>query len=304
MKKILFSMLAMAAMVSCSNENEQIDGINGKVEIKLNAGVVGVETKAELTAFDNTSVSLIRIDEESANAGSIDWGVSTKETATIAAGGAVTLPLAYKFYDTTGKNAYFIGYYPDATIVSRVVSYTDIDGTKDILCTATVDAGNQTGNGEAAFEFKHMLSQVEIQVKGESVAAANFGKITNITLSSVPSEANLTIGTTPTLAQKGGAASDITIYNDATGTAILGTATPIGNIPMLIPGLGKDDASKLVIKITTENKGVSTVNVTNITNGLASGSKHTITLTFKNEISATATIGGWSDGTDADGDVE
>lgn len=49
----MISMLAMAAMVSCTNEIEnpdqpKIEG-NEPVEIKLNAGIIGVETKAAIS---------------------------------------------------------------------------------------------------------------------------------------------------------------------------------------------------------------------------------------------------------------
>lgn len=314
MKKLIFSMLAMAAMVSCSNEGDPINEVNPpvdgeKVEIKLNAGVVGVETKAAIAAdpsmgdFDNSIVSLLRQDAE--NTTGMTWLVSAKEQATIASDGTVTLPETYKFYDKAGKNAYFLGYYPDATITSGVVAYTGINGTKDILCTSIVDAGSGVAAKATALEFKHMLSQVEIQVVGEAVAATNFGKIKTVTLKDVPSAANLTIGESPALVQIDTDKGDIILFDEveANWSSIPTTAAPIGSIPMLVPGLGGSDISKLVIEIVAEKK-TSTVNITSITGGLVSGQKHVITLTFKSEITATASIVGWGTGSTGTGDVE
>lgn len=316
MKKLIFSMLAMAAMVSCSNEGDPINEVNPpvdgeKVEIKLNAGVVGVETKAAIVAdpsmsgFNNSTVSLLRQDAE--NATGMTWSVSAKEQAAIASDGKVALPTTYKFYDKDGKNAYFIGYYPDAAIANGVVAYTGIDGTEDILCTSVVDAGNGAAAKATALEFKHMLSQVEIQVVGDAVAATNFGKIKTVTLKAVPSAANLTIGATPSLAQSGADKGDIVLFEgaeQADWSSIPTTAAPIGSIPMLVPGLGADEASKLVIEIVAEKK-TSTVDITSITGGLVSGQKHVITLTFKSEITATASIVGWgTTGNPGTGDVE
>ena len=62
-------------------------------------------------------------------------------------------------------------------------------------------------------------------------------------------------------------------------------------------------ASPLKIKITTEN-GEFPIEVKTITGGLENGKKHTITLTFKDQISISSEITPWSnDGTGGTGEV-
>lgn len=318
MKALVFSMLAMAAMVSCTSESDPInDGGNEKVEIKLNAGVIGVVTKAAiipngLDAFDNangTSVALVKIDHLAADVANIYWTTATKETTNIK-GTAVTLTGNQRYYDKEGKNAYFVGYYPDATITSGKVSYNGITGTTDILCTNRIDGGSKKSSTASNLAFNHMLSQIQIMVIGDVAAQNAFGKIKSVKLTNIPSDLELTIGETASIQPKTNSTKgDITLFEETTAEqfqSLTDIKATIGVVPMIVPGLGNSSENAISITVSTEKGGVSSpITISDITEGLVSGKKHIITLNFKEKITATASIASWGeDGAPGSGEVE
>lgn len=316
MKTLVLSMISIAAtvaaMTACTSESDPINDItnpkDAKVEIKLGAGVAGIETKAittneGLTAFTNATVPLFRMD------GSSDpsWeSVGASANATINADN-VKLDGDQLYYPTT-ENAYFIGYFSELTpsnITKNIISFTGVDGTKDIICTDQTDAGNKTTPKNAKLTFKHMLSKVEIKVVGTAASVKAFGAITAIELSEMPESLDLTLDKISTIAANATPnAQTISIFEG--NQAITNTETTIGAIPMIFNGGTTPygtQASPLKIKITTEN-GEFPIEVKTITGGLENGKKHTITLTFKDQISISSEITPWSnDGTGGTGEV-
>lgn len=314
MKNLVLSMLAIAsitAMNSCSSESDPINEVTGgdKVEIKLNAGVVGVETKAQvepgadITEFTNQAVPLFRVN----HATTADWTtVGDAVNATIN-GSTVTLGDAHKYYDGENK-AFFIGYYSTITPTraKNVLTFTGVDGTKDIICTNETDAGTKASTGtNAVLTFNHIVSKVAIKVEGTAAAQKAFGKITKIDLLQIPTSIDVTLGNTLSIAANttNATPTDITLY-EATGAdagqELTTTPTAIGVKPIIFNGGTATpygtDGNHLKIKIYTENyaSGLD-VDVKNITGGLELGKTHTITLTFKDQIGVTSTITGWED---------
>lgn len=312
MKNLVLSMLAIAsitAMNSCSSESDPIDeainaGNQEKVEIKLSAGVVGVETKAQvvpeadITQFSGESVPLFRVN----HATTADWTkVGDAVNATIN-NDKVTLGDAHKYYDGE-KKAFFIGYYSaiTPTRANNVLTFTGVDGTKDIICTNETDAGSKTStDANAVLTFNHIVSKVAIKVAGTAAAQKAFGKITKIELLQIPTSIDVTLGSTLSIAANTTtpALANITLYESESGQELTTTPTAIGVTPIIFNGGTTTpygtNIKPLNIKVYTENQAEGNdVKIQNIKNGLELGKTHTITLTFKDRIGVTSSITGW-----------
>lgn len=310
MKSLVLSMLAIASisvLSSCSSESDVIDEVIGgnqdKVEIKLNAGVIGVETKtqitpeSDITTFTNQTVPLFRVD----GAGSADWSAVGEAVDATINGSTVKLGSSHKYYKDD-QNAYFIGYYSTitATKASNVLTFKGVDGTKDIVCTNETDAGTKASTGDnAQLTFNHIVSKVSIKVKGTEAAKKAFGKITKITLEQIPTSIDVTLGSSLIIAANSTDAkkTDIILYESAEGQEITGVENNIGVTPIIFNGGSTPYASStnpLKIKVFTVNYSAGLdIDVTDITAGLELGKTHTITLTFKDQIGVTSTITGW-----------
>ncbi len=322
----MISMLAMAAMVSCTNEIEGPDqpqvNQNEPVEIKLNAGIIGVETKAAISSTLTEDLKVIFF--RPSDAATATWTSGDFVNAIISkeAGGAITFKENAdagandkKLYYPTGEDqkAYLAGYYlgtsSPTTTDKNVLSFT-IDGTQDIMVTD--GASGSKKDAFKSFTFKHLLTQIDIVLKGDAAAQAAFGKIKKVAIKSIPTALKLTLAETPTIESTNNDGS-VEVYNDNTGSDLSTNTTDeiIGNTVMVYNGgtspLGTV-ANKLTLEITSEKggtAGVSTVDVTTINAGLEQGNKHVITLNFKEKIIVSATIAAWgTNGAAGTGEVD
>ncbi|WP_075559295.1 fimbrillin family protein [Parabacteroides timonensis] len=328
MKTLVLSMISiaatLAAMTACTSESDPIDETqkDQKVEIKLGAGVLNVETRAadptdsnDKTKFaPNTQIQLFRWDIEGTTPGTLNWNEAINKTATVTASG-VTLDKDQLYYANNGKNAYFLGFYPiidgsSITYSDGKVTFTGIDGKTDILSAQLIDAGNKTTSAASAnIEFKHMLSQIVVKLTGNDIAQSTFGKITSVKLKNIPKNLSLTLGdktTAPSIAAATeDGAQDLDLYSGVGVDLSSGGETYSA---MIVPELGSA-GKKLSIEIQTtkyndENGNTLTVDIDNIENGTKPGTTNNINLTFKDKITITTTIVDWNPTTDIDKDIE
>ncbi|WP_449038231.1 fimbrillin family protein [Parabacteroides goldsteinii] len=324
MKTLVLSMISIAAtvaaMTACTSESDPINDItnpkDAKVEIKLNAGVVNVETKAQIvpkpitgtTFSEATQVPLLRLE----GATSPTWSTATNPTNATITGSNVVLDDSQKFYPAeSDTKVYFIGYYPSTgSYTSGIVSYTGIVGETDILCTPETCVGSKHEPASSpSLQFNHMLSQVEIKLKGDVAAQNAFGKIKKIELVNIPTSLDLTLGSTIAIVAKNDSPiQNIAVYDNATGTNLTTTATTIGETAMIYNGGSQKygtSANSLEIKITYgDTNTTSIVNVNNMTTGLETGKKHVITLSFKEKIEVSSAITEWDTSTGESGNGE
>lgn len=314
MKKLMSSMLVMAAMtsmISCSTEDVldnggQVD--NGKpVEIRLNAGVNEITTKAAIKPLDAFSAQIIARKTTDADYSTPLWGKYENGNISVAATSGEVKFDTKQYYPADGSSITMRGFAPQTTnITNNIVSYT-IDGTMDIMVTEEVEAAKPTTgstNTPKPLAFNHRLTQLQIKVRAQDKAAIDaWGKITNITINAVTTlELNLGTGelkakaTSPTsddlrLEDFPTEGKELTVVDEA-------SAVLAGSV-MVLPS---KTAYKL--KITTEKN--STPKEIEITPAeTAESHTHAVTLTFKGtEILATATAGPWTAGTAGTGTVE
>ncbi|WP_106829986.1 fimbrillin family protein [Parabacteroides pacaensis] len=310
MKKLMISIFTIAAMVSCTSENEIIDngGKNDeKVEIKLNAGI-NVITKAaiesgadKLPSAAIPNVQFQRID--AAADAPIDWTNTelTSFTGTIGTDGSITTNSANKqYYDSNDNKAHIVGYFPSGTVTNGVVSMT-IDGTNDVIYAQPINKGNRTTPTTEAFAFNHKLTQFKFVVKTDNASITTEINDIDITIKNANTTFSMALKDGE-LSGWGNPKSDI---GPATMTAPAGGTESSSSAGILLePNLSK---LELLVKASTlPTEGVSVEIAGTEASGKFEPSKaYTITLTLQRKtIDGSATVTGWTDGTAGSGTVE
>lgn len=318
MKKLMISMLAMAAMVSCTNEIEGPDqpqvNQNEPVEIKLNAGVGTITTKAPV---NDLATPLNILFWRPADATEAAWGTGSSLFAkTAAASGVITFYTdaartteAKQYYnaDATKKSwlaGCYLGTATDPTMQNGVVEFT-IDGQNDVMATDGASGIKTDGNGFSDFTFNHQLSKLKFTVAikaGDDATKIKevFGKVTEVAISEQNTDLKLTLAATPSLELS--ATPKIGQFT-ITPSLDITAAAELGNV-LLYPdnALGKTGKPiKLVVKTENNTTGINVdVIIGDGSTGLAKNTLYNVTLTFSSStISATAVLGTWSEGTGA-----
>ena len=314
----MISMLAMAAMVSCTNEIEGPDqpkvNENEPVEIKLNAGVGTITTKAPV---NDLTTPLNILFWRPADATEATWTTGSSLFAkTTATSGVITFYTdtnrtteAKQYYnaDATKKSwlaGCYLGTATDPTMQNGAVEFT-IDGQNDVMATDGASGAKTDGNGFSDFTFNHQLSKLKFTAaikEGDNADKIKdvFGKVTEVTISEQNTDLKLTLAATPSL---GLATTPKTgTFTIAPNMDITSNAE-LGNV-LLYPNaeLGKTGKPiKLVVKTQNNTTGINVdVIIGDGSTGLAKNTLYNVTLTFSSStISATAVLGTWSEGTGA-----
>lgn len=191
MKKILISMLAVAALVSCSKEEsirvDQGEAIAFGNAFVDNATRAAVDPSygangAALTQFqvwgsvngDNDAVAIFAGDNVTGTVGADNvWTCNVKQ---------------YWIKDATYNFAALVNATNDVTLVdllpSKVNGFT-ADGATDLLYARSQEniIGQASGNGLVDFTFEHLLSKVKFTVVNNSKAAEAYSfKVNGITI--------------------------------------------------------------------------------------------------------------------------
>lgn len=309
MKKLMSSMLAiaaMASMISCSTEDildegGQID--NGPVEIKLNAGVNEITTKAAIKPRDAFSAQVIAIAENATDYTTLLWGGDAKGNINVAAtSGDVTFDTP-QYYPADGTVIKMKGFAPQSTtIADGIVSY-EITGVEDIMVTSEVSASKSDKDTKKSLAFNHLLTQLQIKVKANDAAAATaWGTISKIEIEAVKTlDLKLADGSIAPKTNSTAEYFDLPEFPAAghklNFDALNAEGTEVGTV-MVLP---RTTAYKL--RITTDKASDKEIEI-DLKETLASNA-HVITLTFKGtQILATATAGEWTSGASGAGTVE
>lgn len=289
MKRLMISMLAMAAMVSCSTE-EVIDnaGNNGKekVEITPSAGVSAITSKAPITAWANTPVNFAFGSATETYTGIWNAQIASDKKITFRnTGDDANEP---KYYESNGTSTFLIGYHPKGTLTGNKVDFT-IDGLKDIMATQEL-SGNKTTPIAGNFLFNHLLTQLKFKL----VQGAGFpddATVTKIEVVGSKTSASLDLTNPTDLDFTAGVVGNITVSDSFTEQAPTVAGVENG-IVMVQPGVA--------LKLNVTAGGIEYNNIEVIIDGDATAVKskaYTITLTFsKKELDANGVIGEWTEG--------
>lgn len=197
MKNLVFSMLAMAAMVSCTSESDPIDEVdNGQpVEIKMSAGLVqtkaAIESNGSNQPTSDLNIFFIRAEDgATANWANLSSSITAKITKEQ---NNITDINPVQYYNTDAAlSTYLIGYYPLATIAADQLEWT-INGTQDIII-APVQSATKIKKDALAFAFAHKLTQLQFKV-GAAKGFSGAGNLEHIKIKGAKTKAVFTPST-------------------------------------------------------------------------------------------------------------
>lgn len=234
MKKSILSLLAVAAMVSCTQNDMDLKGSDEQVEIKLKSTALSIDAvvsrapfDGEITASTNELTakvmkSLTSGDYSATATGRVEGEMTFTDQGTTEVGFNTTP----QFYPVDGSNVYLCGLYPVSgwTIGAAAATTAEIviDGKTDAMAAkeVTTTKPEALASTYKTLEFKHLLTKLKIKAIADSAsqatsdaAVAAWGKITKIELTEI-------VGATPnskaTVDMKAGTA----IYGDRSGVKV------------------------------------------------------------------------------------
>lgn len=198
MKKLMSTMLAMAAMaslISCSTEdilNQETPGTdnNGLVPIKMTAQMGGLTTKALVPQDDEgnlkddlTDVHFLRFDAETADAAAPDWSsLGDLLAAKIQKADRLIVFTNPQYYQNNGYKTYLFGCHPTPTKTADNKLEWELDGSKDIIIS-NVQSGDKTTTGDGlTFTFDHQLTLLKFNVRFPDGTTKPGEQLTSITV--------------------------------------------------------------------------------------------------------------------------
>lgn len=322
MKKIMFMLVAVAAMASSCTQSDVIGlSSDDNVEIRVSAGItsaVSPSTRAVVDGMinsnftENLDVAFVRADE--GGSGYTTYG-TTALVGTVANVGKTLSFAPAEYYLANGKKTKLIGWYPRRTGVNytqgtRVVDFGEIDGKTDLMATAL-----QEGSKGARFPsitFNHLLTQFSIKVYAPDAAAQGlWGTVNSIKIADKKQTCTITLpeatenaGTTAAPAFAGTADLDLVKTNLTTSPAAaityplaLGVGTATNAVQAGYAMFAPQATGNVVLNIELSVGGSQTVNVpvpTTPTTGFLHGSAYEITLKFSSSaITPTVAVADW-----------
>lgn len=292
MKKFILSILAIAAMTSCTKTSEDDVDPNAPVEIKLGGSITALSKAA---VINNTFTAQVASSETTGNYTTSLWSGTDAGKINVN-NGSVTFSQT-EYYPNDGGTVYMKGFAPQATINAGQVAYT-ISGKEDIMVTSEI-SGSRTDNTGKELTFNHLLTQLKFKLVAEDADAITYwGSITSITVKDVEKDLVLNLNTGELTAATTPNKGDLEVSEDFASKALTTTAVENGYI-MVLPST---TAYVLNIK-TTENTGGVDVTITPVVT--VKGTAHEITLTFKrSEIASSAKTTPWTTGDLGSGEVK
>ena len=312
MKSLALSMLAIAsiaAMSSCSSENDPVDeviaGNQEKVEIKLSAGTIGVETKAPIINLEGLANSDKKIGIYAIDG--TGWTATPRianQSSSTNTSGDITFDDSKKYYYPGTGDVNFYAYFPyEGTNITAPgegtapsVSFT-ITGQEDLMY-ATPVSGNKTTPPANALKFNHALTQIQFKVKAGSIP--NDVTLTSIKVTGVNDQCKMEIatGTLSEWKKSGSATFDASV----TGTPTIGNEAAAGSPIMLQP-----EQTSFTIEVVTSMGTYSGISITptGSDSEFTAGKSYDVLLTFNaTEIAVKAEVTAWTSGGTGEGTVE
>lgn len=320
-------MMAVAALASCSKDNETPAPTTDPNEITLVSNMVGVETKAPLSG-DLKAVARVLATSTSTTNFSALYGTRDADNTYINFDGTTT---AKGFTNAAGndedpeyyqgdKTVYLCGFYPKDWTVDG--EFSAIDGKTDVLFAPAIGVTKDTEIANRKLTFHHLLTKLNVKVKLENGSVDNWGKITSMTLTS-NTKVNLNVASLPTNVRDIAVSSfseskTLNFYTINGDAAISSTALPEGAETtatdfayVMCAPVTADGEDDYTLTIVTEKGGTHTVGVdlkksdnSSAFTGSTLGYQFDIVLNFQStEILATATVAEWNDGGQVEIDI-
>lgn len=320
MKKLIFSILTVAAMVGCSSEDEIIDNAgngNGRVEVKLNAGVSAIQTKAALESWSDTKVSFIK---GTYNSEGSTYSFSELWNAQIASDNKVTFKNTDftqdepKYYPEDGTDIYLVGVCPAPTSVptGNKVTFDLSTGDQDVVATVRLEGNKGKDKHITSCTFNHLLTKLNFKGIADETYPNN-KKLTKLTIKGckISAELDLTKASDSWALDFTGNATNITAFDKTTdttnGVTIPEKNTAAAEITTVFVQPNATNITLDIIAGDTEYQNIPiTIKGTDGQAGTAEeGKQYDITLTFSKEsVTTTAELTKWGTAGEGSGTVK
>lgn len=320
MKQILFSAMIVAAMASCSKEQEAPAAQSGPKEITVLSTVDGQTKAAIIGTSDITGLQFLSA--EGASMPTTWVGKIPFSGNRAGSDGKITMNSKLYYNEDGTTNTYLTSYYPAGVLSNNILTWS-IDGKTNILTAAPIDKGNKTTAANNALSYKHQLCQVEVICKvetdGDAAAIkARWGKVTGIKMLDAPAKASLDYSTL--LVNPSVEIAALTFLRPDYSTPLaaldlqLSAATDVQAAAMVYPQATRTFQLELAMAGGTEGSINRTVTIDlGEGNTMVRAKKHVVTLTFKKtnesgtEIEVSGTAGDfeeWSNGATGSGSIQ
>lgn len=290
-------LLAVAMLAGCSeNEAETTPAGNAdaRVAIRLNSGIEAT-TKAPVKASATVQIEGWE-DKSAANYSGASTWQSTAEVMSNSDAQSITLsPLRYYNADENTKT-YIKGWYPQVASQDGTVTFSNDDGTTDVLYAAEV-SGSKDQTVSQPLVFNHKSTQLVFKVKkGEGLAAGTKIKTIKVKNTAVPTSITLT-GDQVNYTEK----SELLVPN--LSVAEIGDEAAMAGEPVMIRPEADNSTVKLLIETTLDDGSSVAATYNNVAfttsdGKLSEGSAYTVELTFsQGGIQLSAHITPWTEAT-------
>lgn len=324
MKTLVLSMISIAAtvaaMTACTSESDPMNDITNpqdeKVEIKLNAGIGNIASKAaiesDVSGLPSTKLANVFLYKQETNT-TADWsGNFTNGIATtIATDGKIDFGENTQYYPVNNNNVYFVGLYtgegtaPTFTTGSANLTIT---GKEDILYALPIDAGKRSTSTDSKtpLSFTHKLTQIKFTLQKENGISENITissmKITKVGADGIHNACSIALADGSLSGWNGNKTDGITIEGFP-ATALSTTASTDVTTGVMV----EPEVSSIEIEVGSDafpgKTLTSTINAPN-SGKFEAGTSYKIALTVKaTSISGTATIQQWTENDKATGNL-
>lgn len=301
--QILFSLLAAGVLLaSCSKDvteegNGPVPGDGQPVAIRLSSSIDAAEAESKASV---TTSATVRIEGwEGTTAPNYATAASKwQSTASVSVSGtaaAITLSPVQFYNADENITTYIKGWYPAVASADGEVTFTNTDGTVDVLY-ATEVSGDKNTEVDQPLVFNHKSAQLVFKVKkGEGLAAGTKIKTIKVKNTAIPTSLTLSTNTVN--------------YTDKTELEVPNVtvaeidAEAVAGDPLMVKPVDDNTTVKLYIETTTDDGTTvaatyDDVALTTSDGKLTEGSAYTVTLTFKQAgISLEANITPWTEAT-------
>lgn len=307
--QVFLSLLAAGVLLAgCSkSENEGGEGpVHGDgqlVAIRLSSGIgdaAKAGSKAPVTA---EAPATVQIEGWESSTGAADYTATTSKwqsTAAVAVSetaAAITLSPVQFYNADENIKTYIKGWYPAVASADGEVTFTNTDGTVDVLYAAEVSGDKtETGKVNQPLVFNHKSAQLVFKVKkGEGLAAGTKIKTIKVKNTAIPTSLTLSTNTVNYTDKPELEVPNVTVAEI--------DAEAVAGDPLMVKPVDDNTTVKLYIETTTDDGTTvaatyDDVALTTSDGKLTEGSAYTVTLTFKQAgISLEANITPWTEAT-------
>ena len=304
--QVFLSLLAAGVLLAgCSkSENEGGEGpVHGDgqlVAIRLSSGIgdaAKAGSKAPVTAEAPATVPIEGWEntEAAAYAGASTWQSTAAVTVSETAAAITLSPVQYYNADENIKT-YIKGWYPQVASADGEVTFTNTDGTVDVLY-ATEVSGDKNTEVDQPLVFNHKSAQLVFKVvKGEGLAAGTKIKTIKVKNTAIPTSLTLSSNTVNYTDMAELEVPNVTV-------AEIGETAAVAGDPLMVKPVDDNTTVTLYIETTADDGSTvaatyDDVALTTSDGKLTEGSAYTVTLTFKQAgISLEANITPWTEAT-------